>query len=80
MGFDDVTLVVREAMTAQPERPTSQQVAEACSEVLDEGTLDGLRALGLDDEDFLMAVYAELVSAGIDDPEEYLRGNGILEG
>jgi hypothetical protein len=60
--------------------PTTQQIIEACSQVLSGEALAGLVSLDLDDEDFLMAVYGELASAGVEDPGDYLRSRGILEG
>ena len=53
-------------------------------EVLTEFLLDHavarLQSLGLDQEDFVMAVYAEAADLGIPDPEGYLRAKGLLEG
>lgn len=56
-----------------------QQWLEACAPVLGHDTIYGLLALELDDEDLLMAIYAELNNAGVPDPEDYLRAKGVLE-
>lgn len=60
---------------SSPERPESnrERLISAASEALGQDVVEGLVELGLDDEDLTMAVYAELVLAGIEDPEEFFR-------
>lgn len=57
---------------------------EVATEVVREALMDvaveGLRALGLDDEEFMAAVFAEAMDIGLEDPEAYVRAKGLLEG
>lgn len=49
-----------------------EEIIEACSEVLGEDAIEGLKEAELDDEDFFMAICGELMSAGVEDPEQFL--------
>ena len=42
--------------------------------------IEGLRSLGLGEEEFRMVVFAEAADIGLEDPESYLRARGLLEG
>jgi hypothetical protein len=55
------------------------KVVQACSEALPAEALEGLSGLGLSDEDFFAAVYAELLDHGVDDPDAFLREKGIID-
>lgn len=57
--------------------PTSQELAEACREVLDEEICIEIAAMEF--EEALEFIFTCLIEAGIDDPEEFLIEKGILE-
>jgi hypothetical protein len=59
--------------------PSREQVIAAVKDVLSPEDIEGLSAHYLDDEDFLMAIYATLIETGIDDPDAFLRERDILE-
>jgi hypothetical protein len=59
------------------QEPTSEQLAQACSEVLAEEDCRELTAMPIPDA--LGYAFTLLLASGIDDPEVYLREKGILE-
>lgn len=59
--------------------PMRRTLIEACQEVLPPEVGEGLEYLDLDDDDFRMAVFAELADHGVGDPTAFLKARGILE-
>jgi hypothetical protein len=57
-----------------------ESAEEIIREALIEDAIEGLRLLGLGEEEFLMAVFTEAAEIGLEDPESYLRAKGLLEG
>jgi hypothetical protein len=55
------------------------QLIAVARDALGGEVVEGLLSLELDDDDLRMAVNAELIAAGVKDPESYLQDRGILE-
>lgn len=62
---------------SKEKEPTTQELVEACKEVLDEETCAELEAMEFDEA--LGFAFTCLIEAGIDDPEEFLIEKGILK-
>lgn len=86
MGFDDIVPTIEAAIDqAQPEtdkgaevpEPTSEQLAQACTEVLTPKDCEELSAMPMDEA--LGYAFTLLIENGVDDPESYLRERNILE-
>jgi hypothetical protein len=58
---------------------SQERVVLACKGTLPAVVLEGLLMLELGEGDFLAAVYAELMSHGVDDPEAFLISKGIAK-
>ena len=59
-------------------KPTSIEVAEACTEKLSPEECDGIAAIE-DIGEALGLAFTCLIEAGVDDPEEFLTDKGVLE-
>lgn len=70
MGIDDAENLA--------EGVTSAEIADACREVLGEDVCADIAAEG-DPGEALGFAFAALIQAGQDDPEAFLKGEGILE-
>jgi len=57
--------------------PTPDEIADACREILDEATLEEIRAIG-DIEGALGLAFTALIEAG-EDPEAFLIEQGVLQ-
>lgn len=57
--------------------PTSQELAEACADVLDPQTCEEIGGIG-SLEDAIGFVFSALMEAGVNDPETFLVEKGIL--
>ncbi len=62
---------------AEAEEPTSEQLAQACSEVLPAEDCEELAAMPI--EEATGYAFTLLLENGVEDPEEYLKSKGILE-
>lgn len=58
--------------------PPSDEIIDACSGVLDESNLQGIRDMELDSANTLGCLYGELFEIGVD-PEEFFRKKGIIQ-
>ena len=76
--FDEEPQTTESASEMDNQHYIREHLARAATEILGEEVIASLNELELDDEDFLGAVYAELMSAGID-ADEFLRQEGIVE-
>jgi len=61
----------------EKQEPTSAELAEACQEVLTEE--DCAEIAGMPFDEALGYAFTLLIENGIEDPEEFLKGKGLLE-
>jgi len=66
----------QESKESQKKEPTTEDLVDALREVIDDETLEELLPLDLDEA--LGFAFSLLLENGID-PDEFLRGKGILE-
>jgi len=66
-----------EASEEKKQEPTSQELAEACAEVLSEEDCAEIASMSFDEA--LGYVFTLLIENGIEDPETFLKEKRILE-
>ncbi len=62
---------------SQAPKTNRERLITAATEALGEATIQGLLGLELDDDELIMAVYAELKSSGVPDPGAWLREHEV---